>query len=85
MERIQAKGKKYVGKEIARLDRLLAEGKVSAEKRFAALLLLLLSSARFFPAAATELFRQRPLDFHGGMSLTRAQRSTRALSTPCET
>jgi hypothetical protein len=33
MERIQAKGKKWVGKETARLDRMLAEGKLSAEKK----------------------------------------------------
>ena len=34
MERIQAKGKKYAKKEIARLDRMLAEGKLSAETRY---------------------------------------------------
>lgn len=33
MERIQAKGKKYVASELARLERLLAAGNVSAEKR----------------------------------------------------
>ena len=51
MERIQAKGKKWVGKEIARLDRMLAEGKLSAEKKYAATLTApLRSSPKLVPS-----------------------------------